>query len=112
MARSIGLAQQTVSLPTGGAIRRIGENFCPDPFTGSGRFSVPVHSSADRDNCQPDLTLTYSAGNGNGYCGLGWQVSTLGIVQTTERDDDFAAAASFGGELVVSDLTGKTVNRR
>ena len=109
MARSTGSAQQAVSLPTGGgAIRGIGESFSPDPFTGSGRFSVPVYCSPGRDGMQPNLPLTYSAGHGNGCFGLGWQLTLPSIVRKTERsipryDDRDMFVLTGAGDLVPLD---------
>ena len=73
-----------ISLPEGGgAVSGLGEKFSPDLFTGTGNFSVPIAVPAGRGGVQPQLTLAYSTGNGNGPFGMGWQLSLPGISRKT-----------------------------
>jgi len=66
-------SQPIVSLPSGGgALHGIGEKFSPDLHTGTGNFTVPIALPPSRNGFQPQLTLIYSTGNGNGPFGLGW----------------------------------------
>ena len=75
-----------ISLPKGGgAVSGLGETFSPDLFTGTGSFSVPIAVPPGRNGLQPQLTLTYSTGTGNGPFGLGWQLSVPGISRKTSR---------------------------
>jgi RHS repeat-associated protein len=73
-----------ISLPQGGgALQGIGETFSPDLQTGTGNFSVPISLPPGRNGLQPQLTLQYSTGNGNGPFGLGWGLSIPGVSRKT-----------------------------
>jgi RHS repeat-associated protein len=75
-----------ISLPKGGgAVTGLGETFSPDLFTGTGNFSVPLQLPAGRLGLEPQLTLGYSTGNGNGPFGLGWALSVPGISRKTSH---------------------------
>lgn len=75
-----------LSLPQGGgAISGLGEKFSPDLFTGTGNVSVPIQVPAGRLKLQPQLSLGYSTGNGNGPFGLGWQLSVPGVSRKTSH---------------------------
>ena len=77
MSNKSGTSSQAISLPTGGgALSGIGETFAPDLFTGTGNLTVPIALPAGRNGFQPQLSLAYSTGNGNGPFGLGWDVPT------------------------------------
>ncbi|MEU5962081.1 SpvB/TcaC N-terminal domain-containing protein [Micromonospora parva] len=81
-----GLGGPAISLPTGGgAIRAIGETFAAHPVTGTGGMSVPIPVSGSRSGFQPDLTLSYDSGAGNGPFGLGWQLPVPAISRRTDR---------------------------
>lgn len=69
----------------GGAQSGLGEKFSPDLFTGTGNFSVPVAVPPGRNGFQPELTLGYSSGNGNGIFGLGWALGIPGITRKTSK---------------------------
>ena len=75
-----------ISLPSGGgAIGGLGETFSADLFTGTGNFSVPITLPAGRNGLAPQLSLSYSTGNGNGPFGLGWALSLPGVARKTSR---------------------------
>lgn len=77
---------QILSLPKGGgALSGIGEKFSPDLHTGTGNFSVPIAIPPGRNGFQPQLTLAYSTGNGNGPFGLGWSLSVPGVSRLTSK---------------------------
>ena len=79
-------ANQAISLPKGGgAIQGIGETFSPDLHTGTGNFSVPIALPQGRNGFQPQLSLAYSTGNGNGPFGLGWALSVPGVTRKTSK---------------------------
>jgi Salmonella virulence plasmid 65kDa B protein len=79
-------SDQVISLPQGGgALHGIGETFAPDLFTGTGNFTVPIGLPPGRKAFQPQLSLIYSTGNGNGPFGLGWSLSIPGVSRKTSR---------------------------
>jgi len=81
-----GTASQVISHPKGGgAIKGLGETFSPDLHTGTGNLSVPIAVPAGRAGVQPDLTLAYSTGQGNGAFGLGWMLSVPGVSRDTAK---------------------------
>src|SRR5688500_2869676 len=81
-----GIAAQIISHPKGGgAIAPLGETFAPDPFTGSGTLAVPIGLPPGRGSVRPDLSLTYSAGHGNGLFGLGWVLSIPGVTRDSSK---------------------------
>jgi RHS repeat-associated protein len=88
-----------ISLPKGGgAVSGLGEKFSPDLFTGTGNFSVPVAVPAGRLGLQPQLSLGYSTGSGNGPFGLGWQLSVPGVSRKTSRGVPRYVDAAGAGE--------------
>ena len=75
-----------MSLPKGGgAISGLGEKFSADLFTGTGNLAVPIPVPPGRLGRQPQLSLGYSTGNGNGPFGLGWQLSLPGVSRKTSH---------------------------
>ncbi len=69
----------------GGAQSGLGEKFSPDLFTGTGNFSVPIAVPSGRNGMQPNLSLGYSTGNGNGIFGAGWALGIPGITRKTSK---------------------------
>jgi RHS repeat-associated protein len=79
-------SNHVISLPEGGgALHGIGETFSPDLHTGTGNFTVPLALPPGRNGFQPQLSLVYSTGNGNGPFGLGWSLSIPGVCRKTSR---------------------------
>lgn len=64
-------------------MKGLGEKFSPDLFTGTGNFSVPISLPPGRNGFQPDLSLGYSTGQGNGPFGLGWNLGIPGVSRKT-----------------------------
>jgi RHS repeat-associated protein len=86
MSNKSGTSSQAITLPSGGgAISGIGETFSPDLFTGTGNFTVPIALPPGRNGFQPQLSLVYSTGNGNGPFGLGWDLGIPGVSRKTSR---------------------------
>jgi RHS repeat-associated protein len=84
MAKASGGSGSAIALPQGGgALHGIGEKFSPDLHTGTANFSVPIALPAGRSGFQPQLTLAYSSGTGNGPFGLGWSLSVPGVSRKT-----------------------------
>lgn len=76
----------SISLPQGGgAISGLGEKFSPDLFTGTGNFTIPIKLPPGRNGFQPQLSLGYSTGNGNGAFGMGWALSIPGVSRKTSK---------------------------
>ncbi|MGH7597722.1 MAG: SpvB/TcaC N-terminal domain-containing protein [bacterium] len=76
----------SISVPKGGgAIRGIDEKFSVNPATGTGSLSIPLPVSPSRANFNPQLTLSYSSGAGNGPFGLGWDLSVPAITRKTDK---------------------------
>ena len=74
-----------ISLPKGGgAINGISEKFSANPVTGTSSFSIPLPVSRAR-GLEPQLSLSYDSGSGNGPCGLGWNLSVAAISRKTEK---------------------------
>jgi hypothetical protein len=74
MSNKSGTSVQVISLPKGaGALHGIGEKFSPDLFT------VPTAVPPCRNGFQPERSLAYSTGNGNGPFCLGWALSIPGV---------------------------------
>src|SRR5262245_9477321 len=86
MSNKSGASSQVISLPKGGgALHGIGETFSPDLYTGTGNFSVPIALPHGRNGFQPELSLSYSTGNGNSPYGLGWVLSIPGVSRKTSK---------------------------
>src|SRR5215218_8254733 len=119
MSNKSSASSQVISLPKGGgALQGIGEKFSPDLYTGTGNFTVPINLPPGRNGFQPELTLVYSTGNGNGPFGLGWSLSIPGVGRQTSRgvpvyDDSVDTfVLSRAEDLVpVERLPGKTCYR-
>ncbi len=76
----------TISLPHGGgAIRGIGEKFGVNPVTGTSSLSIPLVTSKARAGFEPQLTLSYDSGSGNGPFGFGWSLSLPMITRKTDK---------------------------
>jgi RHS repeat-associated protein len=86
MANKSNPASQSISVPHGGgALQGIGETFSPDPHTGTGNFTVPIAVPPGRNGFQPQLSLAYSTGSGNGPYGLGWSFTIPAISRKTSK---------------------------
>jgi len=76
----------SISLPKGGgAIHDMGEKFNVNAATGTGSMTVPIFTTHARNKMQPDLSLSYSSGSGNGEFGLGWRLSETAITRKTDK---------------------------
>ena len=79
-----GVGQNVISLPEGGgAMKGIGETFSADLFSGTGNYSIPIAVPKGRLGMEPQLSLGYSTGNGNGPCGQGWNMGLPGVSRKT-----------------------------
>ncbi|MDE5089099.1 MAG: SpvB/TcaC N-terminal domain-containing protein [Trichodesmium sp. St16_bin2-tuft] len=74
-----------VSLPKGGgSIQGLGETFQPDEFTGTAGVSIPISTTPCR-GFEPQLSVSYNSGNGNGIFGLGFALSIPKISRKTSK---------------------------
>ncbi len=74
-----------VALPKGGgAIKGIGETFQANEFTGTAALSIPISTTPCR-GFEPQLSVEYSSGSGNGSFGLGWGLSIPSIARKTSK---------------------------
>ena len=81
-----GSSVASISLPKGGgSVQGIGETFQPNPFSGTGNFTIPIRTSPGRGGFEPQLALNYSTGSGNGPFGLGWRLDLPKITRKTEK---------------------------
>lgn len=86
MSTKAGSSSDLLSLPSGGgALKGLGEKFSPDLFTGTGNFTVPFALPPGRNGFQPQLSLSFSTGNGNSAFGLGWSLSVPGVSRKTSK---------------------------
>ncbi len=68
----------------GGAIQGIGKTFQADEFTGGVTLSIPIPTSPCR-GFEPQLSIAYSSGSGNGIFGLGFGLSVPNISRKTSK---------------------------
>ena len=62
-----GITAPSITLPKGGGgIRGVGEKFAANPVTGTGSMVVPIFTSPGRSKFNPQLSLSYDSGSGNG----------------------------------------------
>jgi RHS repeat-associated protein len=85
-AQAPPLATQTISLPTGpGSIEGLGESFEPQLNTGSYVFRLPLKLPPVRGKAQPEVSMVYNSGNGNGPLGLGWSLRVPSVQRQTDK---------------------------
>lgn len=76
----------SIALPNGGgAIRGMGEKFAANPVTGTASLSIPIATSPGRGGFDPELSLVYDSGNGNGPFGWGWSLPQPFITRLTDK---------------------------
>src|SRR5258706_15957649 len=86
MSSSASSPSQIISLPKGGGAQHgMGEKFSPDLHTGTANFTVPIAIPPGRNGFQPQLSLGYSTGNGNGLFGLGWSLNVPGVSRKSSK---------------------------
>lgn len=74
-----------ISLPKGGgAIQGIGETFQSNEFTGTASLSIPISTTPCR-GFEPQLSIEYSSGSGNGIFGLGFGLAIPNISRKTSQ---------------------------
>lgn len=80
-----GISATQVALPKGGgAIQGIGETFQSNEFTGTASLAIPIPTSPCR-GFEPQLSVEYSSGGGNGIFGLGFGLSIPNVARKTSK---------------------------
>ena len=59
-------------------------DFQTDTFTGRFQYRFPIRVAPARNGSEPDISLVYDSGSGNGFCGVGWTLD-LGTIQRKTR---------------------------
>ena len=86
LSAKAGAVSDLISVPKGGgAVKGLGEKFSADLHTGTGNFSVPIALPPGRNGFQPQLTLSFSTGSGNGPFGLGWSLGVPGVSRLSSK---------------------------
>jgi len=81
-----GVKPQVLSLPSGpGSLEGLGESFEPTLNTGTATYPYKFIAPPGRVGVQPELTLIYDGGNGNGAWGLGWRLNLPYIQRQTDE---------------------------
>ncbi|WP_058186421.1 SpvB/TcaC N-terminal domain-containing protein [Terracidiphilus gabretensis] len=63
----------------------MGEKFSANPVTGTGSLNIPIYTSPGRSGFQPQLSLSYDSGSGNGPFGFGWTLALPAVARKTEK---------------------------
>ena len=69
-----------------------------DVSSGVANYSIPIQVAPGRGGMQPELSLDYSSGGGNGILGVGWRwggLSTIHRCPATHAQDGFADGINF-----------------
>ena len=101
-AAQTGVSDDRVSLPEGpGSLEGIGENVSVDGNMGLLSHRIAIEVPDGFAGVTPDVSLSYSSGNGNGVIGMGWSLTFPAIERLTLRglpeydaDDEFAVNGS------------------
>lgn len=68
---------------------------------GAAQYSIPLWVPAGRGVVTPQLSLSYSSGDGNGLLGVGWALSGLSTISwcgRTQAQDGYTDAGHFDGQ--------------
>lgn len=57
----------------------------PDIASGTGSLNIPIATSQGRSGFEPQLSLAYDSGAGNGAFGLEWSLSLPSITRKTDK---------------------------
>ena len=77
-----------------------------DPFTGTATTSIPLNVLSGRNGVQPNLQLTYSSSNGNGWVGMGWKLELGAIERSTKFGVSYDETPSNNGKVYAVRMSG------
>ena len=81
-----GVGLSKISLPNGpGSIEGLGEAFEPQLNSGTSSHSVNIAIPPGVNGLQPEITLRYNSGRGNGHYGLAWSYEPMAISRQTVK---------------------------
>lgn len=81
-----GVSPNTISLPKGpGSIEGLGESFQPTLNTGTAKHALILKLPPGVAGHQPELSLSYDGGGGNGPLGYGWSLSLPCVQRRTDK---------------------------
>ena len=82
--------------------------------SGTANMSYPIEIPAGRQGMQPNLALTYNSSGGNGWLGVGWDISIPSITVETrwgvpryDSDEESEVYVYEGEQLVSKDANGE-----
>jgi len=75
----------------------------PDLFTGAMSYSVPINVPPGRAGMNPIVAMTYRSDRGNGWLGVGWDLSVGSITRNTKF------GLNYNGDDYVLDINGAMV---
>ncbi len=82
--------------------------------SGTANLSYPIEIPAGRQGMQPNLALSYSSGGGNGWLGIGWDISVPSITVETrwgvpryDSNQESEVYVYEGEQLVSKDANGE-----
>lgn len=110
------IAAKEIAFPKGGgAVKGLGDSFNVNLFSGAGKYSIPIPVTPAR-GFEPQLSLDYSSGSGNGIFGLGFSLSLSKIsIKINKRIPKYNATDKYeldGDILVPQDNTIALPNPR
>ena len=86
MTTPSNLSEQILAVPDGaGSVASAGQTFQADPYSGTGRYAVPIELPAGHAGLTPSLQLTYSTHSGSGVAGMGWSLGLASVQRRTDK---------------------------
>lgn len=81
---AVGLSK--ISLPKGpGSIEGLGDSFEPQLNSGTSAYQVKIAVPPGVNGLQPEVSLAYNSGSGNGPFGIAWGWTPMSIQRQTEK---------------------------
>lgn len=80
----------------------MGEKFAANQVMGTVSLTVPIFTSPGRSAFDPQLSLSYNSGTGNGPFGFGWSLSLPSITRKTDKGLPQYRDAEESDEFILS----------